>query len=135
MTADASGRQTYGHRRERLPRPISQPQPGSWRVRLHRHGPLIVAEIRLVHTTHEPGEPDNLMERSPFLAGFINNAPAPLHRVWQMRHLDAVPPERIAYERDLADWRRAGRDSWAKNEPQANPRRPVDWLTCKLLVK
>lgn len=117
---------------KREPRRIDRPQPGSWRVRLHPKGPLIVAEIRWICTTHEPGEPSNLMERSPFLAGFINNQPASLNEVWQRRWLDEVPQGSLPFERAIADWRTAGRESWAKNEPQANPHKPVNWLTCKL---
>jgi hypothetical protein len=71
-------------------RQIDRPEPGFWLLHpLVKGGMRVPACIRIVHTTHEPGLPDNLMDRSPFLAGFIidkgKESPVSLAEVWSRR--------------------------------------------------
>jgi hypothetical protein len=98
------------------------PQPGYWRIKLVKGGRYVPACIRWVHTTTEPGEPDNRMERSRFLAAFIAEEPTDLHTVWQRRG-DAISEGQ--YRLMCADLQ------WAKDErpnsPEAQERRAVDW--------
>ena len=113
-------------------RRIDRPEPGSWKVRLHSGGPLVFAEIRVVHTTHEPGNPENVMERSPFLAAFINNRPVKLNDVWHRRPLEDVPETDLAYERADGEWAVDGANSYARNVPKARPREKIDPLQVEL---
>jgi hypothetical protein len=80
MLAAAIARRLLG------PRPVVDwPQPGYWMIRLVSGGPEVPACICVVQTLHEPGIPENLMERSPFLAAFILGKPAGLDEVWKRR--------------------------------------------------
>jgi hypothetical protein len=64
---------------------MDRPQVGYWRMRLTRGGPFVGACIKWVQTTHEPGEPDNRMERSPFLVALISDEVVSIDRVWLSR--------------------------------------------------
>lgn len=94
-------------REERLmpaePRAISKPQPGHWLIRLIRNGPLVPACIRRVQTTHEPGAADNQMERSAFLAAFINGEPVDIDRVWMVRG-QPISRQEHDYRCAVTDW-------------------------------
>jgi hypothetical protein len=112
------------------PRPTcdpNDPQPGYWLMQLVKGGPRVAACIRIVHTTHEPGNPSNLMERSSFIAAFINGEPADLARVWLWH---GEPITKAEHDFRVAEAR------WAKkhkpDEPVANPRRPIDLLQAPL---
>lgn len=117
--------------RSRDPRYLERIEPGFWKMRLVRGGPEIPACIRWIHTTHEPGEPNNAMERSPFLAAFIAGEPVELLRVWDWRS-DPITEADHNFRVAEAEWARAGAHTYARSEPLANPRKPVDWLTCNL---
>lgn len=106
------------------PRILNQPKPGFWLMKLRKGAPEVPAAIMWVHTTHEPGNPDNLMERSPFLAAFIAGEPVSLNRVWESR---GRPISETEYRYLLADleWVR----QYAPTDPKANPRQKVDLST------
>lgn len=108
-------------RQERIARRIDRPACGWWAVRLVSGGPEIAARIFRVHTTFEPGEPQNLMIRSPFLAAEIDGRTVDPEEVWTRRGR-AISPE--FYDWLLADrkWARAH----APASPEANPTRKVD---------
>jgi hypothetical protein len=109
------------------PRRIDRPEPGFWMMRLVKGGPEVPAAILRVQTTHEPGEPSNQMDRSPFLVALINGEPVDLATVWERR---GRPVTRAEYEFQLADgdWHRA----YAPDHPKANPTKPIDTLTVPL---
>jgi hypothetical protein len=86
-------------------------------------GPEVPACICVVQTLHEPGIPENLMERSPFLAAFILGKPAGLDEVWKRRGREIDRGE-YDYRVDDARWAKA----FAPREAIARPRQRVDWL-------
>lgn len=67
--------------RARDPRYQTQPEPGYWLMPAVKGGHPMPACIVWVETTCEPGEPDNKMERSRFLAAFLAGAVVDLDRV------------------------------------------------------
>ena len=103
------------------PRRIDAPQPGFWLIRQAKGAPQVPACIRRFHTHYEPGNPLNLMERSPFLAAEIAGEYIGLDAVWQRK---GEPITEAEYRFRCAD------ANWAKQhapeEPIANPRRAVD---------
>jgi hypothetical protein len=100
----------------------SRPEPGFWLVRRSKGGAWVPAAIILFHTTSEPGQPDNVMERSPFLAAFIEGKPAALDEVWLRRGREIEEWE-YRHAVDDQDWLRRHRPGDAR----ANSYRPVDW--------
>ena len=61
-------------------RRMDRPEPGFWLVRLAKGAPQVPACIRVVQTLAEPGDPLNLMDRSPFIAAFIAGEPVRMLR-------------------------------------------------------
>lgn len=108
----------------RQSRKMLEPQPGFWLVRPARGAPLVPAAIMRVLTTHEPGDPSNAMERSPFLAAFIAGEPVDLDAVWLRR---GEPIGESEYRFRIADLAHA--KAWRSGDPLAEPRRAVDWQT------
>ena len=102
-------------------RAVSMPAEGHWLIRLVRNGPPVPACIRLVQTTAEPGEPTNRMERSPFLAAFINEEPVDIDRVWLVRGHPIAAAE-YRYRCAVTDW--AIRH--APETPEATPTKRID---------
>lgn len=104
-------------------RDISRPQEGYWLVRLVKKGPLVPAAIIREHTTAEPGNPTNKMERSPTLAAYIAGNPCDIDKVWLRR---GAPISEAEYKYQVADgeWAR----SYAPNDPKAEPNKPIDLL-------
>jgi hypothetical protein len=109
------------------PRVIDRPEPGYWLVRLIKDGPWVPAAIVRVQTMHEPGEPDNLMERSPFLAAEIAGDTVAVDEVWQRRGQPITADEYV---------QRVAQIKWARqhapHDPIANPRERIDPLTAPL---
>lgn len=105
-------------------RELNNPKEGYWLIRLAKGGPLVPASIQRIHTTFEPGNPQNEMDRSPFLAAFINGNPVSLEEVW---HRKGQPISKEEYLFQLADsaWVR----DYAPNDPKANPKKAVDFST------
>lgn len=103
-----------------MTRRIDRPEPGFWMIRLVKGGPLVPAAIMRVQTTQDPetGEP---MERSSFLAAFINGEPVDIDAVWLTRGTEITEAE---YRFRVADAEWARRH--AQFDPIANPRRRVD---------
>lgn len=115
-------------------RRLNFPEPGSWRVRLVKGGPLVTAEIRWTQTVVDPCFPENDMAgtRSRFLCAFINNKPVKLNDVWHRRPLEDVPKTDLAYERADGEWAVDGANSYARNVPKARPREKIDPLQVEL---
>lgn len=109
------------------PRHASQPEPGYWLVRLVKGGPRVPAAIRIVHTTREPGEESNRMDRSPFIAAFIAGDPVSIDDVWHRR---GEPITEADYNFRVADVRWA--QQHASDEPQTQPRKKIDLMQAKL---
>lgn len=103
-------------------RPNNDPQPGYWKIRLVKGGPYVPACIRRVQTTHEPGRPDNIMERSPFIAAFILGAPADLAEVWSRRGHE-ITKQQHDHLVAVARWARRNQP----DEPIAEPSHRIDW--------
>ena len=116
-------------------------RPGYWLVRQRlgqrKWGPLLPAAIMLMHTTAAPGEIDNAMDRSPFYAAFVGDEPV---SIWSLQQETHTFGERIYQtERvvDEAEYRfRVADAAWARehapDEPQAQPRKPIDLMQAKL---
>lgn len=102
-------------------RRLDRPEVGFWTVRLVSGGPAVPARIFWAQTTHEPGNPENRMERSRFLAAEIGGEVAEVDDVWLRR---GTPITEAEYCFRVAEMQ------WAKAhapiEPIANPRRRVD---------
>ena len=109
-------------RYSRESRKMLDPQPGFWLVRLAKGAPQVPAAIVRVHTTAEPGNPANLMERSPFLAAFVAGEPVDLDAVWQRR---GEPITEAEYNFRIADLEHA--KAWRPDDPRGKPREAVDW--------
>lgn len=103
------------------PRPILSPRPGYWLLRLAKNGPRLPAAIMWVHTTREPGNPMNAMERSPFLAAFIAGDPVSLDEVWLRRGTAIAEDE---YNFRIADLRHARK--FRPDDPLTKPREAID---------
>lgn len=102
-------------------RQIDRPQPGYWMIRLVKGAPEVPACIQYEQTTHEPGNPENLMERSAILTARINGDVVRMDRVWLRRGRSITKAE---HDFQVADARWAAKHS--PGEPKANPDRPVD---------
>jgi hypothetical protein len=103
------------------PRRLVEVVPGFWMVKLHRRGLPTPAAIMWLHTVCEPDDPANLMERSPFLGGFISGDPARVEDVWHRRG-EAITADE--YEFQVAVVRHCREHE--PDAPEANPRRAID---------
>lgn len=108
-------------------RAIAQPKTGYWLMRAVKKGPEVPASIQWETTTHEPGNPDNLMERSPILTARINGDLVSWDRVWNWNKRE-IPKAEHDYRMALAAWASA-HDPRA---PAANPRKPIDLMQAPL---
>ena len=106
---------------------MSQPETGHWLIRLVKHGPWVPACIALVETTAEPGEPENIMERSPFIAAFINGEPVDIDRVWLVRG-QPITADEYRFRCAVTDWAMAN----APESPEATPTKRIDLLQAPL---
>jgi hypothetical protein len=115
------------------PRYLDQPAPGFWLMRLVKGGPLVPACIQWIHTTHEPGEPENAMERSPFLAAFLAGKPVDLDRVstWAKEGTLDEPEYRFRLK-EMVEWAMPGRDTYARKVAVARPYEKIDPMQCEL---
>lgn len=115
---------------------------GYWLVR-HRvgprglYGPLCPAAIMWVHTTAEPGRPDNEMDRSPFLAAFIGGEVVSFATLFPTTDDLGERIVRIEQEIDEKEYQfRLADAAWAKkhapHEPAANPRKRINLLQAPL---
>lgn len=102
-------------------RQIERAQEGHWRLRMTKGGPLVAACIKRVQTVCEPGNESNAMERSPFLAAFIDGESVAMERVWHYRG-DPITEAEHDFMVAEAAWCRAN----APEEPAAQPTRRVD---------
>jgi hypothetical protein len=100
---------------------IPLPDPGFWLVRIHRAGAWCPAAIMRLRTQHEPGNPENEMERSPFLAAYISGGVVALEDVWHRRGRAISAGE---YWQAVGEIERAR----ARNEydPRLDPRKPAN---------
>lgn len=78
-------------------------KPGYWMVRARlgprQYGPLSPAAIIKLHTRYEPGDPDNVMDRSPFYAAFLAGEPIDIWSIQFSAHTQGKAILRI--EREL----------------------------------
>lgn len=96
-------------------------------VRLVKRGPLCPLMIGWVQTLFEPGQPDNTMERSRHVAGYLSGEPVPNDELARLfasgkagsRHITQA--EYAGMVAEIASNRRAGRF-----DPRAHPYREVD---------
>lgn len=103
--------------------PSGGPEPGYWVIRLVKGGPPAPACIRWVETLHEPGLPENVMERSRFLAAFILEEPADLDAVWRARQREEITEGDYRFRVDDQRWAKG----FKPREAIARPRQRVDW--------
>jgi hypothetical protein len=103
--------------------PQRDPEPGFWRLRLAKGGPLVAACICVVETTTEPGNAGNDMAgtRSPHLAAFVLDEPVAMDRVWHWR-LEPITENEYRFQCATAAWAK----KFSPEEPIANPKSPVD---------
>jgi hypothetical protein len=97
------------------------PAPGYWLMRFVRLGPWVPCAIMRLRTQHEPGNEDNKMERSPFLAAYISGEVVALEDIAHRRGRRIAPEE---YWQAVGEIQRAR----ARNEydPRLHPRKPVN---------
>lgn len=101
------------------------PEPGYWLIRLGGlKRPAVPACIRWVHTTHEPGLPENVMDRGRFLAGFVIDEPASMYEIWNAHRAAEISEGEYRYHVDNTRWAKA----FAPREAIARPRQRVDWF-------
>lgn len=99
-------------------REIAKPEPGFFRVRLVKGGPLLAARIFLpCPIDPEFGHP---MDRSRHLAAEIDGKDANVDRVWTTG--ERIGAAEFQYLSDDAAWCR----DYAPAEPRANPKSAVD---------
>jgi hypothetical protein len=106
----------------KLSRDISRPQPGYWLIKLGKGRPWTPCCILRLKTRHEPGEPSNPMERSSFLAAFINGEAVNLDDVWLKRGRAISKAEHDYQVADVA-WLM----QYAPDDPKGRPTEAVDW--------
>lgn len=108
-------------------RRIDAPRPGLWAVRLRSGAVEVAARIFWHRTEHEPGEPENIMDRSAILSAELNGELVPLEAVWLRR---GRPITEAEFKFLVAD--RAWAAKHAPSLPEANPREPIDPLQAPL---
>lgn len=106
---------------DRTPRRIDKPEPGFWMLRLKKGGVEVPAAIKRVQTAFEPGNPTNLMDRSPFMAAFIRDEVVALPEVWERRGR-AVTETEYEYQLRIAGWAK----TTTERTPLARPEVSVD---------
>lgn len=107
-------------------RAIARPIPGYWRVRLAGGAPWTAQSIQWETTEVEPGELENLMERSPILTARINGEIVPVDAVW-LRRGEPITQTEHDFLVALVNWS-------VTNEPfapHANPGKRVDFHKLK----
>lgn len=103
------------------PRQMDKPEEGWWLVRTSQKAPWCPACIRLIETWHEPGIPENRMQRSPHLAAFISGRPVATAEVWNRRGKVIT---REQYDSLIAEIKS---NLFANRyEPRSTPYQPVD---------
>ncbi len=114
--------------RSRSPvRQMGRPTPGYWLMRLVSGGPRVPTAIVIVHTTREPGEESNRMDRSPFIAAFIAGEPVAVDEVW-LRRGEQITEADYRFRVAEAAWCR----EFAPDEPIAQPRKRIDLMQARL---
>lgn len=78
-------------------RDITKPQPGYWLVKL-ADKTLVPAMIGFEQTTHEPGDPSNVMERPAHMVAYIAGVPVDPQGLWETRGTEISADE---YQRAL----------------------------------
>ena len=108
-------------------RDINKPEPGYWMMKLGKGTVESPCSIQWEHTTYEPGNPENVMERSPILTARINGEIVDLELVWTRRGREIT---KVEYDFHIADI------EWLKqnqpDHPKANPTEKVDFLKAPL---
>ena len=103
------------------------PRSGFWLCRLTKGGPQVACAIVRRACPHEPGDPSNIMERSPTLVGFIDGEEVHPSRVpWPFGTV--ITESEYRYRIADAAWAR----THAPHLPQAKPRERIDLLKTAL---
>ena len=114
-------------------RQIGTPEPGWFRMRLVKGGPMVGAQIRR-EPTRDP-ETGELLDRSWFWSAFINGemvgdpGPQPsdaVYRIWTSG--ERIHPAEHDYLIANARWT----EQHAPDEPAAQPGKPIDLLSTPL---
>ena len=105
----------------------NKPEPGYWLMKLGKGTVESPCSIQLEQTTHEPGNPENVMDRSPFLVARINGEPVDIELVWE-RSGRAITKAEYLYHIADAEWLRQHQP----DHPKANPTQKVDFLKVPL---
>lgn len=112
--------------------------PGYWQIRLHRNGPWVPA--RTYWCDHEPGVPDNKLDRwpLPYLAGELIGDPADpvdiLAARWRrplVAWVGLTITQEYAFQVELC--RHAAEYESAAREPLAQPRRAANLRSMKAI--
>lgn len=107
---------------------ISVPVAGHYRTKLRSGGVLV--GVRLWHgPPHDPVTGEEL-DRSWRWQADCNGEPVDFDRVWPGCAGDPIGAEEYAYLASLQAW---GREH-APTSPEANPHKPVNWLTAPLTI-
>lgn len=106
---------------------IKQPGTGYWMMRAVKGGPEVPASIQWERTEHEPGEPGNLMDRSPVLTARIAGDIVSWDRVWNWTKREIGRAEHDYRLADMA-WAKANRPDL----PIANPRKKLDLMQAEI---
>jgi hypothetical protein len=113
------------------------PRCGYWLARVRvgpgKYGPLCPAAIVIEHTTVDPSDEQNLMDRSPFYAAYLAGQVVSVWTLLQRAHTEPERFVRLEQEIDEAEYRyRLAEMHWANehrpDEPAGRPKRAVDWM-------
>lgn len=116
-------------------RTMNEPQPGLYRMRLVKGGPLVAARIhRPCCCTVNGGEANaehpwrDDCDRFPPLRGEVDGRPRDAISVWHSR-IERITEAEFRFLRDASAWDR----KHAPDAPGANPDKPVDLLSAPTL--
>lgn len=125
-----AGRRAVAEPSKTETRDITKPQPGYWMLRLTRGGPEVPAAIIRVDLSHEPGNPENQLDRWPLerLVAYIGGREVPIERVWERRGR-AITKDEYSFQLADAAWAR----QHAPDEPKANPEQRIDLNAIKTI--
>jgi hypothetical protein len=122
-TADPYAWHAAALRGDEVERHPEEPNAGWFKRRLVRGGPYVPARIWLTVDIDDFGE---LTADEVFYCEVNGNAADPYDE-WPALCANPIPQHVFDYMESLRRWA-----AWhAPNEPQANPRKPIDWLTVK----
>jgi hypothetical protein len=99
---------------------------GFWLVRYHMRAPAVPAMIALCN--HEPGEPENILDRPPYFVAAIAGKDVDPFNVLACKDHQPITEAEYRFRVDEAAWIR----DHAPHEPIAKPRRSTDFMQTAL---